>query len=98
MTPNTTTLFSMVAWCIWTRRNKLRERQPVRDVGETVKRARELLQELKDVQDSPILSAIPWVESENSFAKLSGYGGSSGSKASSDFCPRDQYFQRRSGR
>ena len=62
MTPNTTTLFSMVAWCIWTRRNKLRERQPVWDVGETVKRARELLQELKYVQDSPILSAIPWVE------------------------------------
>lgn len=39
----TAALFSMVAWCIWTRRNKLRERQPVWDVGETVKRARELL-------------------------------------------------------
>ena len=58
----TAALFSMVAWCIWTRRNKLRERQPVWDVGETVKRARELLQEFTDVQDSPVRSAIPRME------------------------------------
>ena len=39
-------LFSVVAWCIWTRRNRLRERQPVWDVGETVKKARELCRNL----------------------------------------------------
>ena len=34
--PNVVALFSMVAWCIWVRRNKLREKQPVWGVGETV--------------------------------------------------------------
>ena len=58
----TAALFSMVAWCIWTKRNKLRERQPVWDAGETVKRAKELLQEFTDVQDSPIRYAIPRME------------------------------------
>nr|POF00498.1 putative ribonuclease h protein [Quercus suber] len=43
--PATTALFLMVAWSIWIRRNKLREKQTVWDVGETVQRARELLQE-----------------------------------------------------
>lgn len=62
MSPNTVALFSMVAWCIWTRRNKLRERQLVWDIGETVKRARELLQEFKDVQDTLTRSATPHVE------------------------------------
>ena len=59
---STAVLFSMVAWCIWTRRNKLRERQPVWDVGETVKRAKELLQEFTDVQDFLVRSAIPRME------------------------------------
>ena len=62
MSPNTATLFSMVAWCIWTRRNKLRERKPIWDVGETVKREKELLQEFKDLQDFPSWYAIPRVE------------------------------------
>ena len=43
LSSGTVMLFSIVAWFIWTRRNRLRERQPVWDVGETVKRARELL-------------------------------------------------------
>ena len=55
-------LFSVVAWCIWTRRNRMRERQPVWDVGDTLKRARELLQEFNDVQDIPTRSVIPRVE------------------------------------
>ena len=46
----------------WTRRNRLRERQPVWDVSETMKRARELLQEFNDVQDIPTRSVIPQVE------------------------------------
>ncbi|XP_030959057.1 uncharacterized protein LOC115981006 [Quercus lobata] len=62
MSPNTATLFSMVAWSIWTRRNKLRERKPIWDVGETVKREKELLQEFKDLQDFPSWYAIPRVE------------------------------------
>lgn len=41
---NTATLFSMIAWSIQTRRNKLHVKQSVWDVGHTVKRAKELLQ------------------------------------------------------
>nr|XP_023916941.1 uncharacterized protein LOC112028476 [Quercus suber] len=59
LSSSTAVLFSMVAWCIWTRRNKLRERQSVWDVGVTVKRARELLQEFNDVQDTPTRLTIP---------------------------------------
>ena len=55
-------LFSVVAWCIWTRRNRLRERQPVWDIGETMKRERELLQEFNDVQDIPTQYVVPRVE------------------------------------
>ncbi|KAK7822083.1 hypothetical protein CFP56_037026 [Quercus suber] len=51
--PATAALFSMVAWSIWIRRNKLREKQTVWDVGETVQRARELLQEFWDVAERP---------------------------------------------
>ena len=60
----TAALFSVVAWRIWTRRNRLRERQPMWDVGETVKKARELLQEFNDVQDIPTQSIIPQVETK----------------------------------
>ena len=56
--PNFAALFSMVAWCIWVRRNKLREKQPVWDVGETVRRARELLQEFRDVQVRPSRTSV----------------------------------------
>nr|POF23153.1 putative ribonuclease h protein [Quercus suber] len=59
LSSSTAALFSMVAWCIWTRRNNLRERQPVWDVGVTVKRARELLQEFMDVQVTPTRLPIP---------------------------------------
>ena len=47
---NDAALFSMIAWSIWTRRNKLRVKQPVWDVGDTIKKAKELLQEFHDVQ------------------------------------------------
>ena len=40
----------------------MRERQPVWDVGDTMKRARELLQEFNDVQDIPTRFVIPRVE------------------------------------
>lgn len=43
--PSIAALLTMVAWCIWVRRNKVRERQQVWDVGEIVKRAWDLLQE-----------------------------------------------------
>ena len=46
---NDAALFSMIAWSIWTRRNKLRVKQPAWDVGETTKKAKELLQEFYDV-------------------------------------------------
>nr|POE97565.1 putative ribonuclease h protein [Quercus suber] len=59
LSSSTTALFSMVAWCIWTRRNRLRGRQSVWDVGVTVKRARELLQEFNDVQVTPTRLSIP---------------------------------------
>ncbi|KAK7838403.1 hypothetical protein CFP56_019859 [Quercus suber] len=49
----TAALFSMVAWSIWIRRNKIREKQQVWGVGDTVQRARELLQEFWDVQGCP---------------------------------------------
>lgn len=42
-TSSTAALFSMVAWCIWVRRNKIKERQQVWEVGDTVKRAQDLL-------------------------------------------------------
>ena len=63
--PAIAALFSMVAWSIWMRRNKLREKQSVWGVGETVQRARELLQEFWDVQDRPFRSrmsrtSLPW--------------------------------------
>ena len=47
---NDAALFSMIAWSIWTRCNKLRVKQPVWDVGDTIKKAKELLQEFHDVQ------------------------------------------------
>ena len=56
--PNVDALFSMVARCIWVRRNKLREKQPVWEVGETVRRAWELLQEFRDVQDRPSRTSV----------------------------------------
>ena len=37
--PNFAALFSTVVWCIWIRWNKLREKQPVWDEGETVRGA-----------------------------------------------------------
>ena len=40
----------------------MRERQPVWDVGDTMKRVRELLQEFNDVQDIPTRSVILRVE------------------------------------
>ncbi|XP_075665470.1 uncharacterized protein LOC142635149 [Castanea sativa] len=46
---NTAALFSMIAWSIWTRCNKLQVKQQVWDVGYTVKKAKELLQEFRDV-------------------------------------------------
>nr|POE58417.1 protein disulfide isomerase-like 1-6 [Quercus suber] len=49
----TTALFSMVAWSIWIRRNKIREKQQVWGVGDTVQQAQELLQEFWDVQGRP---------------------------------------------
>ena len=55
---NFTALFSMVAWCIWVRRNKLREKLPVWAIGETARRARELLQEYWDVQDRPSRTSV----------------------------------------
>jgi len=48
----------MVAWSIWIRRNKLREKQNVWGVRETVQRARELLQESWDVKDHPNRSRV----------------------------------------
>ena len=54
----TAALFAMVAWSIWIRRNKLREKQTVWGVGETVQRARELLQEFWDVKDCPTRSRV----------------------------------------
>ena len=51
--PATAALFSMVAWSLWIRRNRIRERQWVWEVGDTVQRARELLQEFWDVQARP---------------------------------------------
>ncbi|KAK9988485.1 hypothetical protein SO802_028724 [Lithocarpus litseifolius] len=51
--PTFAALFSMVAWSIWIRRNRLRERQHVWEVGKTVRRARDLLQEFWDVQERP---------------------------------------------
>nr|POE71286.1 putative mitochondrial protein [Quercus suber] len=56
-TPNTAALFSLVAWCIWVRRNKIREGQQVWDVGDIVKRARDLLQEFRDVNTHQYRSA-----------------------------------------
>lgn len=58
---NSTTLFSMVAWSIWTRRNKLRAKQQVWDVSDTIKNAKDLLQEFRDVQS---LSLRPLVQRE----------------------------------
>lgn len=58
--PNMATLFSMVVWCIWVRRNKIREGQQVWDVGDTVKRARDLLQEFWDVDSHQYRSATTW--------------------------------------
>ena len=43
--PAIAALFSMVAWSLWIQRNRIRERQRVWEVGDTVQRARELLQE-----------------------------------------------------
>ncbi|XP_050280472.1 uncharacterized protein LOC126721479 [Quercus robur] len=48
----------MIAWCIWVRRNKLREKLPVWAVGETARRAWELLQEYWDVQDNPSRTSV----------------------------------------
>nr|XP_023918102.1 uncharacterized protein LOC112029645 [Quercus suber] len=45
VTSSTAALFAKVAWCIWGRRNKLRKGQQVWDVGETIQRAQDLLQE-----------------------------------------------------
>ena len=57
------------------RRNKLREKQSVWGVGETVQRARELLQEFWDVQDRPFRSRVsrsrlPWTPPSAGFYKL----------------------------
>ena len=43
-------LFSMIAWCVWQRRNRIREKQPTWEVVDIVKTAAELLQEFHDVQ------------------------------------------------
>lgn len=56
---NTAALFSMVAWSIWACRNKLQVKQQVWDVGDTVKKAKELLQEFKDVQHPSTRSLVP---------------------------------------
>nr|POE90329.1 hypothetical protein CFP56_66550 [Quercus suber] len=56
---NTAALFSMVAWSIWTRRGKLRVKQQVWDVGDMVKKTKELLQEFQDVQRPSTRSVVP---------------------------------------
>ena len=43
-------LFSMIAWCVWQRRNRIREKQPTWEVVDIVKRAAKRLQEFHDVQ------------------------------------------------
>lgn len=58
ISPATATLFSMVAWSIWIRWNKLREKQYVWEVRETMLRARELLQEFWAVKDCPSRSLV----------------------------------------
>lgn len=58
---NSATLFSMVAWSIWTCRNKLRAKQQVWDVSDTIKNAKDLLQDFRDVQS---LSLHPLVQRE----------------------------------
>nr|POF19639.1 hypothetical protein CFP56_39087 [Quercus suber] len=44
---------------IWTRCNKLRVKQQVWDVGDTVKKAKELLQEFQDVQRPSTRLVVP---------------------------------------
>ena len=65
----------MVAWSIWIRHNKLREKQNVWGVGETVQRARELLQEFWDVKDCPTRSRVmrtrqTWMPLSEGFYKI----------------------------
>ncbi|KAK9998718.1 hypothetical protein SO802_018321 [Lithocarpus litseifolius] len=52
-------LFSMIAWVIWERRNRLRVHQPVWDVGNVVDRASALLREFRDVQKLPLRRSVP---------------------------------------
>ena len=73
--PVTAALFSMVAWSIWIRHNKLREKQNVWGVGEMVQRARELLQEFWDVKDCPTRSRVmrtrqTWMPLSEGFYKI----------------------------
>ena len=73
--PVTAALFSMVAWSIWIRHNKLREKQNVWGVGEMVQRARELLQEFWDVKDCPTRSRVmrtrqTWTPLSEGFYKI----------------------------
>ena len=42
-------LFAMIAWAVWEHQIRLRERQPIWDIGGVVARASELLQEFHDV-------------------------------------------------
>ncbi|XP_050259214.1 uncharacterized protein LOC126704240 [Quercus robur] len=58
-TSNIAALFSMVAWSIWTRRNKLGAKEQVWDMGDTVRKAKELLQEFRDVQRSSTRPVVP---------------------------------------
>ena len=47
-------LFSMITWCLWQRRNRIREKQPIWTLTEVALKAKELLNELLDVQQKPL--------------------------------------------
>ena len=46
-------LFSTIAWCLWQRRNKLRERQPTWPRQEIGRRAKELVVEFFEIHQQP---------------------------------------------
>ena len=46
-------LFSTIAWCLWQRRNKLRERQPTWTLQEIGRRANELVVEFFEIHQQP---------------------------------------------
>ena len=48
--PLTIALFSMITWCLWQRRNRIREKQPTWALTEVAFKAKELLNEFVDVQ------------------------------------------------